>query len=195
MKNGFSKMMMTKAALGVALAAGSFGSMALAADPTPAAASVDVKREDAALAERIRKELVTLPFYGIFDNMAFRVEDGKVTLLGQVTRPTLKSSAANVVKRLEGVTAVTNDIEVLPLSPFDDRIRLRVARAIYGSTPLSRYGLGAQPSIRIIVKNGDVTLEGVVLNEGDRTIANLNANTVSGVFSVTNHLRTEIARK
>lgn len=194
MKNGFSKMMMTKAALGVALAAGSFGSMALAADPTPAAAS-EVKREDSALAERIRKELVTLPFYGIFDNMAFRVEDGKVTLLGQVTRPTLKSSAANVVKRLEGVTAVTNDIEVLPLSPFDDRIRLRVARAIYGSTSLSRYGLGAQPSIRIIVKNGDVTLEGVVLNEGDRTIANLNANAVSGVFSVTNHLRTEIARK
>lgn len=194
MKNGFSKMMMTKAALGVALAAGSFGSMALAADPTPAAAS-EVKRENSALAERIRKELVMLPFYGIFDNMAFRVEDGKVTLLGQVTRPTLKSSAANVVKRLEGVTAVTNDIEVLPLSPFDDRIRLRVARAIYGSTSLSRYGLGAQPSIRIIVKNGDVTLEGVVLNEGDRTIANLNANAVSGVFSVTNHLRTEIARK
>jgi hyperosmotically inducible periplasmic protein len=188
MKYGFPKAMMMNAALAATLVVGVSG--AAMAAPMPATAG-DVNRNDSALAERVRKELVMLPFYGLFDHMAFRVEGGKVTLLGQVTRPTLHSSAGNVVKRLEGVTEVVNQIEVLPLSPFDDGIRLRVARAIYGSTPLSRYGLGAQPSIRIIVKNGDVTLEGVVLNEGDRTIANLKANGVFGVFKVTNNLRAE----
>lgn len=186
MKFGFPKSMM-KAALVVALAAGVVQTP-LAAN----SAAVDqMSRSDSALAERVRKELVTLPFYGIFDNFAFSVQEGKVHLLGQVTRPTLRSSAENVVKRLEGVTQVVNDIEVLPLSPFDDGVRLRVARAIYGSTALSRYSLGAQPSIRIIVKNGEVTLEGVVLNEGDRNIANIRANGVFGVFKVNNNLRTE----
>lgn len=189
MKFGFPKTMTMKAAVAVALMAGIPGAVLAASVPT------DVKRDGSALAERIRKELVTLPYYSLFDNMAFRVEGGKVTLLGQVTRPTLQSSAGNVVKRLEGVTEVVNQIEVLPLSPFDDGIRLRVARAIYGSSSLSRYGLGTQPSIRIIVKNGDVTLEGVVLNEGDRTVANLKANGVFGVFKVNNNLRTELPRK
>ena len=123
--------------------------------------------------------------------MVANIEGGKVTLMGQVTRPTLQSSAGNVVKRIEGVTQVVNNIEVLPLSPFDDGIRLRVARAIYGYGALSRYGLGSQPSIRIIVKNGEVTLEGVVLNQGDRNIANIRANGVFGVFKVNNNLRTE----
>ena len=188
MKCGFPKAIVN-AALAAALGMGASGAI-LSAASAPAAGS-DVNRTDSALAERIRKELVTLPFYGIFDNLAFQVDGGKVTLLGQVTRPTLQSSAANVVKRLEGVTEVVNNIEVLPLSPFDDGVRLRVARAIYGSTSLSRYGLGAQPSIRIIVKNGEVTLEGVVLNSGDRNIANLKANGVFGVFKVNNNLRAE----
>ena len=192
MKYGFPKAMMMKAAVAVGLVAGVPGAMVAASAP---AAGTDISRNDSALAERIRKELVTLPFYSLFDHMAFRVEGGRVTLLGQVTRPTLQSSAGNVVKRLEGVTEVVNQIEVLPLSPFDDGIRLRVARAIYGSSSLSRYGLGTQPSIRIIVKNGEVTLEGLVLNDGDRNIANLKANGVFGVFKVNNNLRTELPRK
>ena len=188
MKYGFPKAIVN-AALAMALVAGMPGAAKAASAPKTVAG--DVNRTDSVLAERIRKELVTLPFYGLFDNMAFRLEDGKVTLMGHVTRPTLQSSAVNVVKRLEGVTEVVNEIEVLPLSRFDDDIRLRVARAIYGSTSLSRYGLGTQPSIRIIVKNGEVTLEGVVLNSGDRTIANLKANGVFGVFKVNNNLRAE----
>jgi len=185
MKYGFPKSIV-KAALAVTL------SMSSAAVVMAAPTAVDeINRTDSALAERVRKELVMLPWYGVFDNMSFRVEGGKVTLMGQVTRPTLQSSAGNVVKRLEGVTEVVNNIEVLPLSPFDDGIRVRVARAIYGFSALSRYSLGTQPAIRIIVKNGEVTLEGVVLNNGDRNIANIRANGVFGVFKVNNNLRTE----
>jgi hyperosmotically inducible protein len=188
MKYGFPKSIV-KAALAVSLSLGSAAVLSAAAPP----AVEDTSRTDSALAERVRKELVMLPWYGVFDNMSFRIEGGKVTLMGQVTRPTLQSSAGNVVKRLEGVTEVVNNIEVLPLSPFDDGIRLRVARAIYGYGALSRYGLGAQPSIRIVVKNGEVTLEGVVLNQGDRNIANIRANGVFGVFKVNNNLRTELS--
>lgn len=186
MKSGFPDAMV-KVALAIALAAGVSQNLSAANAP----AGPQPGRTDSALAERVRHELVMLPFYGVFDNLAFQVEGGKVTLLGQVTRPTIKSSAGNVVKRLEGVTDVVNNIEVLPLSSFDDGIRLRLARAIYGSSALSRYALGAQPPIRIIVKNGNVTLEGVVLNDGDRNIANIRANGVFGVFSVTNNLRTD----
>lgn len=142
-------------------------------------------------ASRIRRELITLPFYGIFDNLTFSLNDGVVTLNGSVTRPTLKTSAERVVQNVPGVASVINRIEVLPLSPFDDRVRLLVARAIYGHNALSRYSLGANPAIRIIVKNGDVTLEGIVLGEGDRTIANLRANLVHGVFKVNDNLRVE----
>ena len=142
------------------------------------------------LENAVRHELVMLPYYGVFDNLSFRVDqNGVVTLMGQVARPTLKSDAGNVVKRLEGVTAVKNEIEVLPLSPFDNRIRLQVARAIYGfNGPLYRYGMGANPGIHIIVKNGNVTLTGVVANEFDKTVANVRANQVPGVFHVTNEL-------
>ena len=112
--------------------------------------------------------------------------------MGQVVRPTLKSDAGNVVKRIEGVTSVNNEIEVLPLSPNDDRIRRDVYRAVYGSPALStRYGYRAVPSIHIIVKNGNVALEGVVANKSDSDIAKIQANGVSGVFSVTNNLRVE----
>ncbi|MFN7934186.1 MAG: BON domain-containing protein [Bryobacteraceae bacterium] len=139
--------------------------------------------------EKIRKELVTLPFYNVFDNLAFQVNGDEVTLVGQVTRPTLKSSAENVVKRIEGVARVNNKIEVLPLSPFDDRLRLALFRAIYSYPGLDRYALGAIPGIHIIVSNGNVRLEGVVAREMDKNIANLRANGVAGVFSVENNLR------
>jgi len=133
-----------------------------------------------------------LPYYGVFDDLAFRVDGGKVTLLGEVTRPTLKSDAENVVKRVEGVTQVENRIEVLPLSSMDDQIRIAEYRAIYGDPALStRYGYRALPSIHIIVKNGNVTLEGVVANEGDKNLVNMRANSVPNVFSVTNNLRVE----
>ena len=117
------------------------------------------------------------------------MEGYNVTLLGQVTRPTLKSDAENVVTRIEGVEHVDNQIEVLPPSPMDDRLRIRIYRAIYGYPPMQKYALGVQKPIRIIVKNGHVTLEGVVDNDGDKNIANIRANGVSGVFSVTNNLQ------
>lgn len=146
----------------------------------------------ARLLKEVRHELVMLPYYNVFDNLSYRVDGSRVTLMGQVTRPTLKSDAGNVVKRLEGVTQVDNQIEVLPLSPNDDQIRYSVYRAIYGHTSLStRYGYQAVPSIHIIVRNGQVTLEGVVANEADKNISNIQANGVSGVFSVTNNLRVE----
>jgi len=143
------------------------------------------------LAKEVRHELVMLPYYGVFDNLAFRVDGNTVTLLGQVTRPTLKSSAENVVKDIEGVTRVVNNIEVLPVSPDDDRIRVALYRAIYGQTALNRYSMQAVPPIHIIVKNGNATLEGVVSNEGDKNIANIQAQGVPGVFKVANNLRVE----
>ena len=139
----------------------------------------------------IRHELVMLPYYGVFDNLSYRVNGNKVTLYGQVTRPTLKSDAERVVKGVEGVESVDNQIEVLPLSPNDDRIRRAVYRAIYGNPTLDRYAWGAVPSIHIISKNGNVTLEGVVANETDKNVAGIQANSVSGVFSVTNNLMVE----
>ena len=143
------------------------------------------------LTREVRHELVTLPYYGVFDNLTYVVADRTVTLYGQVTRPTLKNDAEHAVKDIEGVERVVNNIEVLPLSSNDDRIRLDVYRAIYGNTALNRYALQAVPSIHIIVKNGNVTLEGVAATDADRNMANIQANQVSGVFSVTNHLQLE----
>jgi hyperosmotically inducible periplasmic protein len=141
------------------------------------------------ITKEVRHELLMLPYFGVFDNIAYKVDGYNVTLLGQVSRPTLKSDSENVVKRIEGVEHVDNQIEVLPTSPNDDRIRLKLYRAIYGYGPLQKYALGVQKPIRIIVKNGNVNLEGVVDNEGDKNIANIRANGVSGVFSVTNNLQ------
>ncbi len=144
------------------------------------------------LAERVRHELVMLPWLSVYDDLSFQVDpDGNVTLSGQVIRPTLRTDAERIVKRIEGVAQVENRIEVLPLSPFDNGVRLRVARAVYGAPSLNRYALGARPPIRIIVKNGNVVLKGVVLNEGDKNIAGIRANGVSGVFSVINELQVE----
>ena len=135
--------------------------------------------------------MVLLPFYGVFDNLAFKVTGYNVMLMGQVTRPTLKTDAEQVVKKIEGVGKVTNNIEVLPVSPNDDRIRVAVFRALFSNTSLERYAVQAVPPIHIIVKGGHVTLEGVVANEMDKNVANLRARQVPGVFSVTNKLRTE----
>ena len=139
----------------------------------------------------IRHELVMLPYYGVFDNLVYRVDGYKVTLMGQVTRPTLKTDAERVVKDIEGVEKVENRIQVLPLSSMDDGVRIAVYRAIYGYAGLDRYGLQAVPSIHIIVANGKVDLEGVVATEADKNMAGIRANGVSGVFSVTNNLQVE----
>jgi hyperosmotically inducible protein len=140
------------------------------------------------LAKQVRHELVMLPWYSVFDNLAFRIDRDKVTLLGQVTRPVLKSDAEAVVKRIEGVGSVKNDIEVLPLSLMDDQLRRAEFRAIYGEAGMQRYANQPIPAIHIIVKNGNVTLEGVVDTEMDRNLANLRANQVPNVFSVRNNL-------
>lgn len=163
----------------------------LAAMVLPAAADHKNATGYERFVREIRHELVMLPWYGVFDNLSYKVDGYTVTLMGQVTRPTLKSSAENVVKRIEGVEKVINNIEVLPLSPNDDRIRLATYRAIYSHPALNRYALQAIPPIHIIVKNGNVNLEGVVANEGDKNIANIQARQVNGVFAVNNNLRVE----
>jgi hyperosmotically inducible protein len=143
------------------------------------------------LENKVRHELVMLPYLNVFDDISFRVDGNTVTLFGEVTQPILKSDAGNVVKRVEGVARVENQIEVLPLSSFDDGIRLRTARAIYGYAPLQRYGMGAQPSIHIIVKNGNVTLAGFVSTDMDKQLAYMRASAVPGAFAVVNQLQIE----
>jgi len=159
-----------------------------------AVSAQDAQREPSARAQEritreVRHELLMLPYFGVFDYIAFRVDGYNVTLLGQVVRPTLKSDAENVVKRIEGVEKVDNQIEVLPPSPMDDRIRIRLFHAIYNYAPLQKYELGVQKPIRIIVKNGNVNLEGVVDSEGDKNLAGMRAKGVSGAFSVNNNLQ------
>jgi hyperosmotically inducible periplasmic protein len=138
--------------------------------------------------KEVRHELVMLPFLSVFDNLAFKVDGYNVTLLGQVTRPNLKSDAERAVKGIEGVEKIDNQIEVLPLSPMDDRLRQLLYRAIYGYPALQRYAMPVLKPIRIIVKNGNVTLEGVVDSEADKNIATIQAKGVPGVFSVTGNL-------
>lgn len=141
------------------------------------------------ITREVRHELLMLPYFGVFDYIAYKVDGYNVTLLGQVVRPVLKSDAENVVKHIEGVEKVDNQIEVLPPSPQDDQLRRRLFRAIYGDPTLERYELGVQKPIRIIVKNGRVTLEGVVDNETDKNVAGIRANGVGGTFAVTNNLQ------
>jgi len=137
----------------------------------------------------VRHELLMLPYVTVFDNLAYKVDGFTVTLLGQVTKPTTKSDAGNVVKRVEGVDKVDNQIEVLPLSPMDDRLRQRLFRSIYGFSALQKYDMGVQKPIRIIVKNGHVALEGVVDSQADKNLVGIRANGVSGIFSVDNNLQ------
>jgi len=146
------------------------------------------EKGQARIVKEVRHEILMLPYFGVFDNISFRVDGAKVILLGQVTRPTLKSDAQKAVQGIEGVEKVDNQIEVLPVSPNDDRLRIELYRAIYGYAPLERYALPVIKPIRIVVRNGNVTLEGVVDKEGDKNLVNIRANGVPGVFSVTNKL-------
>lgn len=144
------------------------------------------------IVKEVHHELALLPYYGVFDNLAYRVTpDGSVTLMGQVVRPTLKLDAENAVKHIECVERVENQIQVLPTSPMDDQIRMATYRAIYGNPTLSPYSLRAVPPIHIIVNQGHVTLEGVVAKQMDKQIAEMQAKSVPNVFSVTNNLRVE----
>jgi len=162
------------------LTAGLFGATMLAGKP-PAPQTLD---------QKVLHELRMLPRITIFDDLSFRVDNGVVTLFGEVTQPWKKSDAENAVKHIEGVARVDDQIEVLPLSPMDNGIRMREYRAIF-SGPLYRYALGTQPSIRIIVKNGNVKLVGVVASKQDSELAYMRANGVPGVFAVDNQLRVE----
>jgi hyperosmotically inducible periplasmic protein len=152
------------------------------------------QRENSANAQEritreVRHQLLMLPYFGVFDNIAFKVDGYNVTLLGQVVRPSLKSDAENAVKHIEGVEKIDNQIEVLPPSTTDDSLRLALYRAIYGYPALEKYALGVQKPIRIIVNNGHVTLEGVVDSDADKNMAGLRAKGVPGTFSVTNNLQ------
>ncbi|HEV3470127.1 MAG TPA: BON domain-containing protein [Pyrinomonadaceae bacterium] len=165
---------------------------------TAAAAAPAVGQEPAGreqLMKKVRKELVTLPWYGVFDNLEYSVEGSTVTLFGQVVQPSTRRDAERRVARLKGVERVVNNIEVLPLSGFDDSLRRQTYRALFGwNSPLFRYGRGVNPSIHIVVNRGHVTLEGVVSNEADANIARMRVLSVPGVFSVTNNLRVENVR-
>lgn len=143
----------------------------------------------ASLSKEVRHELVMLPYLSVFDNLSYRIDGNVVSLEGQVTRPTLKADAERAVKRIEGVERVDNQIEVLPVSQNDDRLRRSLYRAIYGYTPLNRYAMPVLKPIRILVKNGNVTLEGIVDSQADKSMVNIRANGVHGVFSVSNNLR------
>jgi osmotically-inducible protein OsmY len=168
--------------------------LALAAYPVQGAQGQTQERQAKAelrLQKEVRHVLVTQPFYTVFDNLAYKIESDRVTLLGQVVTPTLKIDAANAVKSIEGVSAVDNQIEVLPVSPNDDQIRRAEFRAIYSAPGMEKYSIQAVPPIHIIVKNGHVTLVGVVATETDKDLANVRANSVPAVFSVTNDLKVE----
>jgi hyperosmotically inducible protein len=148
--------------------------------------------ESARLEEMVRHELASLSYYGVFDSLSFRVDAGQVTLTGQVTQTVVKEDAERAVKKLPGVRNVISQIEVLPLSRMDDQIRRGIYYAVYAYGPLERYGSGSEPAIRILVKNGNVTLKGVVASAIDRAMVYQRANSVPGVFSVTNNLLIEI---
>jgi len=144
------------------------------------------------IVREVHHELVLLPYYGVFDNLAYKVTpDGTVTLLGQVVRPTLKSDAERSIKKIEGVERVDNQIHVLPTSPMDDQLRRATFQAIYGHSALSPYSLRAVPPTHIIVDRGNITLEGVVAKQMDKQIAEAQAKSVPNAFSVTNNLRIE----
>ncbi|HZT31524.1 MAG TPA: BON domain-containing protein [Bryobacteraceae bacterium] len=177
----------TKLLMAVAL----FGlGIAGATADTPGAAT------DAEIGQKLAHEVRMYPYYTIFDNIRLQVHNGQAELLGEVTQPWKKVDLGRIAQRLPGVTSVTNDLKVLPISDFDNRLRFQVARAIYRDPQLYRYGMGALPSIHIIVDNGHVTLEGVVASETDKNIAGLRANGAGLSFgAVTNNLRVENAPK
>jgi hyperosmotically inducible periplasmic protein len=167
---------------------------AVAAIAAPAASN-GRSAGDEQVAKKVRHELVTLPYYGVFDNLAYKVEGNTVTLYGQVVEATTRSDAERRVAKIDGVERVINNIEVLPLSSFDNEIRVRAYRTIFRTGSLYRYAMGANPSIHIVVKGGHLTLEGVVANDADAQLAYIAARNVPSVFSVTNNLRSERSEK
>ncbi|MGH9944271.1 MAG: BON domain-containing protein [Pyrinomonadaceae bacterium] len=184
--NSCAKKLMSAAAT-FALAATMTAATVVVAAPANTAGEQALSRQQ--LTKKIRKELVTLPYYGVFDNLAYEIEGSTVTLYGQVVRPSTRSDAERRVAKLSGVDRVVNQIEVLPLSSFDDTLRVQTYRTLFRTGGLHRYALGANPSIHIVVNRGHVTLEGVVSGKMDRQLAEFAARSVPGAFSVTNNLR------
>lgn len=145
-------------------------------------------RSEVNLSNEIRHQLVMLPYLTLFDHLEYKVNGGAVTLMGYAVNPTLKSDAGSVVKHIEGVTQVNNEIKVLPPSSMDNQIRRAEYRAIYGFAGLWKYAMGALPPVHIVVDSGHVSLYGVVDSESDKNLIGLRAKTVPNVFSVTNNL-------
>ena len=156
-----------------------------------ASAGTTTNAKPLTLSDQVHHELVMLPWYGVFDNLEYQVTGSEVTLSGQVIseHATTKDDAGKFVSSIPGVTKVVNNIEVLPPSPFDNQIRRAEFRTVFSQADLGRYTMGAIPQVHIIVKNGHVSLEGVVMNQMDKNMAGIFANTVPGVFSVENNLR------
>jgi hyperosmotically inducible protein len=179
----------------VALTVLTFSSVLSAADKDQKASShmdpyVSGPADEKALIKEVRHNLLMLPYYGVFDDLGFNVDGSTVTLTGQVNDPTLKNDAGNAVKKIKDVTNVVNNIEVLPLSPADNDIRMATYRAIYNDPSISvRYAYRATPPIHIIVKNGNVRLEGFVASQMDKDVIGVRAKTVPGAFSVENALQ------
>lgn len=153
--------------------------------------SINGKKPNQGIERQVYKKIITLPYFGVFDNIAYKVDGDTVTLYGKVVQPTTKSSAEKVIENIAGVEEVINNIEVLPLSNFDDSLRIRTLRTLQNGGSLGRYFVGANPSIKIIVDRGNITLEGYVANRGDFNLANVLTNGVTGAFSVNNHLVVE----
>lgn len=147
-----------------------------AAGIAAAAPGAPVSAADAVIVKKLTHEIRMYPRYSIFDNIGFFVDEGRVELMGEVSEPFKKTDLGRIAQRLPGVTSLSNELKVLPVSPMDDRLRRQVARAIYGDPVLSRYGMEALPPIHIIVDNGHVTLEGVVRTDMEKNVAGLRAN-------------------
>ncbi|HSK45998.1 MAG TPA: BON domain-containing protein [Candidatus Binatia bacterium] len=180
--------------LAAILAVGTTG-LGFAASADQQVASSSDARIEQRLSGEVRHELNMIPQFTVFDNLAYRVDGRTVTLYGQVRDAIVKDSAEARVKHLEGVERVNNQIEILPASFNDDRIRRRVAMAVFNDPRLFNYGIQSVPQIHIIVKNGHVNLEGMVRTQADKDNAFIRANGVSGVFSVDNNLQVEQPKK
>ena len=176
MRSGFKTL-----AVGILVGSG----LAIAANTAPQPDALQVEN-------KVIHEIRKYPDYSVFDNIKVRVDSGNVELLGQVSQPYKKSDLQRIAAHVPGVASVTNDLQVLPLSPFDNRIRLQVARAIYRDPVLSRYGVEAVPPIHIIVENGHVTLEGVVNSDLEKNVASIRASGAGLSFgSIVNNLVVE----
>jgi len=166
--------------------------MLVAAGSAMASTNQLADNNDAQIERKVVHEILMYSRYTIFDNVNVKVRDGEVDLQGQVSQPFKKGDMARLAQHVAGVRSVTNELEILPTSFFDDRLRLQVARAIYRDPALSRYGIQSVPPIHIIVDNGHVTLEGVVNNEMEKHIAGMRAAQAGLSFGqVINNLRVE----